>query len=540
MKAIRGRLQQFAGAMMTPIILLVLVGFFVGIGSAFTNYILPEGTFIFSLFAQITSIGFMFMNYLPVWFAVALAFALAKKEKGWAAFSGLVLFFAYHTAIRAYAGTQGFTAETVSVEALMGTQGMGQLEAENFNSLWSNLAGIFTFNMGIFSGIITGLVTAAVHNKYYDKELPNLLSFFSGTRFVTIVVSLLAIPLAMTTYYVWPFVASMLQGVTSFITNSGLLGTFVFGTLDKMLLPFGIHHLIAFPIEYTSVGGVMEIDGTLFEGVRNIVNGQAASAEATSYITRNFTTGRILFQLGGLPGIAAAIYAVAKPENRKKVASIVVPAAVTCMLVGISEPIEYTFLFIAPLFYYLVYAPLSGLAYVVTEVMGVSINGHALFFMIPNLFQPHKVQAWSLLLLIPLWFFLYYFIFKAIILKFNIKTPGREAEDDIRFVTKQEYRTAKGIIPAGGAEVAGQQGDLIAQIIDAFGGRENIEELTSCATRLRVTVSNPQLVVDRTYWQDNLEALGVVENNQYYQIVYGPRVLNLTAKLRDRLGLNEE
>ncbi|MDZ5010446.1 PTS mannose transporter subunit IIC, partial [Clostridium perfringens] len=157
--------------------------------------------------------------------------------------------------------------------------------------------------------------------------------------------------------YIWPYIASALQGITGFISSSGLFGTFVFGTLDKMLLPFGIHHLIAFPIEYSKVGGTMTIDGVLYEGVRNIINGQAASATATGYITRNFTNGRLLFQLAGLPAAALAMYHTAVPEKRKKVAAVLVPAVFTLALVGISEPIEYTFLFIAPLLYFLVYAP---------------------------------------------------------------------------------------------------------------------------------------------------------------------------------------
>lgn len=317
MKNIQAKLQTFAGAMMVPIILLVLVGFFVGIGSAFTNYILPEGNILYNLFTMITNLGFMFMNNLQLWFAVAIAFTLAKKEKGWAAFAGLILFFCFMRGIEGWAALEGWTAETTTVDALV-KSGYTQQAALNFNALWSSSLGIYSYNMGIFSGIVTGLIAAGLHNKFVDTKLPAMFGFFAGKKFVIIMVALASIPLAIAFYYVWPYVAGALQSITGFIRTSGLLGTFVFGTLDKMLLPFGIHHLIAFPIEYTKVGGTMMIDGVMYEGVKNIINGQAASASATGYITRNFTNGRLLFQLAGLPGAAFAMYRCAKPENKKR------------------------------------------------------------------------------------------------------------------------------------------------------------------------------------------------------------------------------
>ena len=314
MKNIQAKLQTFAGAMMVPIILLVLVGFFVGIGSAFTNYILPEGNILYNLFTMLSNLGFFFMNNLQLFFAVAIAFTLAKKDKGWAAFAGMIMYFCFMRGIEGWAALEGWTAETTTVEALM-ANGYTEQAAMNFNALWSSCLGIYAYNMGIFSGIIAGLVTAGLHNRFVDTKLPAMFAFFAGTKFVIMMVTLVSVPLAIVVYYVWPYIGALLQGITAFINTSGLVGTFVFGTLDKMLLPFGIHHLIAFPIEYTSVGGTMTIDGVLYEGVRNIINGQAASADATGYITRNFTTGRVLFQLTGLPGAAFAMYRCAKPQE---------------------------------------------------------------------------------------------------------------------------------------------------------------------------------------------------------------------------------
>lgn len=528
----KGKIQKFAGAMMIPVILFVIVGFYVGIGSAFTNYILTPKTFLHTLFSMFESIGFMVMRFLPFWFAVGISFGLAKKEKGWAAFGGLVMFFAFNTCISTFAGAHGWNADTTSVENLTKNLGYTLQKAQNFNALWTKIAGIFTFDMGIFSGIITGITTSFIHNKWCEKEFKGAFSFFSGPRFVIILITLFAIPLSVATYYIWPFFAAGLQAITKLITTSGLFGTFLFGTADKLLLPFGIHHLIAFPIEYTRVGGTMTIDGVVYEGVRNIMNGQAASAGALGYITRNFTSGRILFQLGGLPGAAYAIYKTAKPENKKKVASLVLPAALTLMFVGISEPIEYTFLFVSPILYFLVHAPLAGLAYVLTEISKVSINGHALFFMIPNLFQMQKVHAWSLLILVPIYFALYYFIFRALILKLNLKTPGRgDDENEIKLYKKSDYNEKV-------AEKKENKGKLPERIVEAFGGADNIDDVTNCATRLRVIVKNEALVASDAEWTSNLEAHGVVRSKKSFQIIYGPRVITVASQVKDVLGLN--
>lgn len=525
MKKIQEKLQSFAGAMMVPIILFVLVGFYVGIGSAFTNYIIPGDNIIKTIFGMFAAMGFTFMNYLPVWFSVGIAFAMAKKEKGWAAFAGIVLFMSFITCIGTYAGSQGWNADTVTVESLL-TMGYSTQEALNFNALWGNVAGKFTFDMGIFSGIIAGVVAGLIHNKFCEIKFPPMFAFFQGTKFVIIMVTVAAVPMAIVTYYVWPIIAAGLQAITYFIGSSGLFGTWLFGFIDKALLPFGIHHLIAFPIEYSSVGGVMTIDGVVYEGVRNIMMGQAGSADATGYIVRNFTSGRILFQLAGLPGAAYAMYRCAKPENRKKVASLLIPAVVTLMLVGISEPIEYTFLFASPLLYWLIYAPLSGLCYVLTEITNVSINGHALFFMIPNLFQPQKVHAMSLLYLLPATFAAYYFAFKFAIQKFNLKTPGRE-DEEIKLMSKKEYNQLKD-----------NKETLEARIVEAFGGASNIDSVACCATRLRVTVKDESLVVPDEAWKEYLEAMGCVHSGNSYQIIYGVNVNSITTSVKDILGID--
>ena len=536
MKKIQARFQTFSGAMMVPVILFVLVGFYVAIGAGLTQFVIPKGNILYDIINSITGLGFMFMNNLQLWFAVGIAFTLAKREKGWAAFAGIIMFFSLSSVIQTYAGLQGFNAETVSVDALI-ANGYTPEAAANFNALWGTSLGYFGYNMGIFFGILSGLMTAWIHNRFVETKFSPTFSFFEGTKFVIIMTTLISVPFGIAIYYIWPVIGTLLQKLTIFIGSSGLFGTFIFGTLDKMLLPFGIHHLIAFPIEYSRLGGSMTVDGTLYEGVRNIIIAQAASPSATGYIVHNFTTGRILFQLAGLPGAAFAMYKTARPENKKKVASLLIPAVLTLALVGISEPIEYTFLFVAPLLFFLLYAPLCGLMYVLAELAQVQINGHALFFMIPNLFQPHKVHAMALIWLLPLAFLLYYFAFKFVIEKFDLKTPGRELQGDIKLMSKKEYNQLKE--QQENETSAGNPADrLEVRIVEALGGASNIENISCCATRLRVEVKDMSQVADDSGWKEHLEALGVIRGANGIQIIYGTRVGSILTAVKDILGLD--
>lgn len=538
MKKIQASLQTFSGAMMVPIILFVLVGFYVAIGAGLTQFVIPKGNFVHDVVKAITGLGFMFMSNLQIWFAVGIAFSLSKKEKGWGAFAGIIMYFCLISVIQTYAGLQGFTAESVSVEALL-EKGYDQYAAANFNALWTTKLGYFGYDMGIFSGILAGLMSAWIHNRFVDTRFNATFSFFEGTKFSIIMNTLISVPFGIAIYYVWPFIGTLLQNITIFIGNSGIFGTFAFGTLDKMLLPFGIHHLIAFPIEYSKLGGTMMVDGTMYEGVRNIMVAQAASPTETGYIVHNFTTGRVLFQLAGLPGAAFAMYKAALPQNRKKVASLLIPAVLTLALVGISEPIEYTFLFVAPILFFLVYAPLCGLMYVLAELAQIQINGHALFFMIPNIFQPHKVHAMALVWLLPLTFAIYYFIFKIAIEKFNLKTPGRVESDEVKLMSKKEYRELKdnsNAVNTGSTQEA--HTSLEAGIIKALGGEDNIENITCCASRLRVEVKDPNLVASDDKWQNELEAKGVIRSGHSVQIIYGTGVGTILTAVKDLLKID--
>ncbi|GLO62888.1 PTS glucose transporter subunit IIBC [Vibrio sp. MACH09] len=525
----RDKVQALAGGMMVSIIVLVIAGIFIGVGAGIINQMSSSDSVIWAFFKLMLDLGLMVMRNLPPFFAIGLAFALAKSEKGWAAFTGFTMFMCFNVAIGSIAAFNGWTQETTSVQSLVADFGMETPDAQNFNSLWGESLGVFSYNMGIFSGILMGCITAWLHNRFYKFEMPTMLSFFSGPRAVVIFGYFAVMPISLVVYYAWPPIAGALQSVTGLITSSGLFGSFLFGVFDKGLLPVGLHHLIAFPIEYTRVGGVMEIDGVVYEGVRNIMNGQMSSPDALGYITHNFTSGRILIQSGGLVGAAYAMYVTSRPENRKKVAAIMIPAVFTAAVIGITEPLEYTFLFVQPFLYFAVHVPLNGLAYVLTEMTNVSIHGNQWLFMVPNLLQPQKVHAWSLLWLVPLYFVVYFFTFKYFILKFKSKTPGREDEgEDVTLYSKSDFK----------AKDQNDKSKLAADIIEALGGEANIENVANCATRLRVSLIDDSLTASDDVWKKQLGAMGVVRMEKGIQVIFGPKVITLASELKEQLNFS--
>ncbi|MGX8851436.1 PTS transporter subunit EIIC [Amedibacillus sp. YH-ame10] len=527
---LKGAFQQFAGAMMVPIIVLVMAGFCVGFGAPLANILLEKGSFLQIIFSMISNIGSMVMKNLPFWFVIGISFGLAKQEKGWAAFSGFIMYMLVNVCISTYAGANGFTAESVTVKNLVDTMGYTVNEAKDFSSLWTQIGGIFTLDMSIFGALVIGIVTGIVHNKMYALKLPNFLSYFAGPRSVIMIAPLIAIVLGIMFYYVWPFMASIMRMLATLISTSGLFGTFLYGASDRALLPTGLHHLITLPLRYTDLGGSMMVDGTLYEGINSINMALTSSVDATGYLIRDFTSGRILSNFGSLPGAALAMYVCARKENRKKAAAILIPVVATAFLVGITEPVEFTILFASPLLYFLVHVPLSGLAFVLTELTKVSIQGFATVFMIPNLLQPDKVHAMSLLVLIPLFFAMYFFIFRWAILKFDIKTPGRKEKEGFKLVGKKDLK--KDTLQNKDIDIRSME------ITENLGGKENIVLVENCATRLRVSVVDSTKVSPDEVWMESLGAMGVVKFDKKYQIIFGPQVISIASDLKKYLGIS--
>lgn len=527
-----GGFQYIAGAMMIPIIILVVCGLLMGFASPFVNFILKEGTISYNFAFMLSKIASMIMRNLPLWFVAGLSFGLAKKNKGYAALAGVFMLMAFNTVIGLNAQLSGITPETLNVEYLVEALNFTENQAIVYTKLFTNVLGVFTYDMSIFGAILCGSIVGILMNKWGDIKLPNMFSFFAGPKFIIVIVPFFAVFAGTAMYYIWPMINNGISYLASFIGRSGLFGTFVYGVVDRALLPFGLHHLVTMPLRYTELGGTMVIDGVKYFGTTNIENALIGSATATSYLVRNFTSGRIPINLGAWPGAALAIYLTARKENRKKVLAILIPAVFTATIVGVTEPIEFTVLFASPVLYYLVHVPLSGLAFVLTELTKVSIQGFAVVFMLPNILQPEKVQAMSLLYLVPMYFAIYFFVFRFAILKFNLKTPGR-GEEVSELVSKKEYQEKIGLTTNSAKKET--TGTLAERIIDGFGGKDNIVSVENCATRLRVKVKDTKLVVTKEVWMNDLEAIGVVERAENYQIIYGPRVMNIATDVNELL-----
>lgn len=537
----KDKLQVFAGAMMTPIIVMVVAGFFIGIGSAFYNVenaqalglgsVIVEGNIIHNFFRIINDLGFMVMRFLPIFFTIAITFSLAKREKGWAAFGALVFYIAINQVITTMFAIHNITPDTTTVEAFIST-GLTPDDASMKASLYTSFLGIFTYDTSIFGAYIAAFLASIIHNKFYTQKLRPALAFFSGPRFAIIMMFIFAIPLGIIMYYGWPIISSMISSGMNMLTRSGLFGTFAIGFLDKALLPFGLHHLI--PVQYTSLGGTLEVGGQVYQGVTNIMYAQLGDPNSTSYIVRNFESGRILVHFAALPGITYAMYKTSYRENRKKAASILIPAVITAFAIGITEPIEYTFLFVAPALFFLIYAPLTALGYVLCEAFNVSIIGSCFRNLFPNLLQPGKVHAWPLVVLIPVFFIVFYLIFKWAILKWDIKTPGRDGKEDITLYSKKDYKEKKENEKNSDAEFVKIDiaDDLPNRILEALGGVDNITNITNCATRLRVELKDVDKAASDAEWTDNLSAIGIIRRKQSLQIIYGTQVMEITTKIK--------
>lgn len=545
------KMQQIGQSMLIPISIIAIGSLCMGLGGAMTapntidslglTNVIYKGSFWFNFFTIVKAMGDVVFKNLPIFFAVGVSFGLANKEKGWAAFSGVVGFLTMHLIISVIFSINGITADTTSVNYFVKHMGMSNVEAVRHNSLYGNTLGYFSFNMGMFGGLMVGIITSAVHNRFYNVKLPVAFEFFAGTRTVPILMIFVGTFLGAINYYIWPTIGLSLAKFSSFIQHTGLFGTFVWAASDKALLPFGLQHLLTQPIRWTQLGGVMEVGGKMVEGTTNIFMAQLADPNSGKLLVRGFQSGRIIVHFGALPGAALAMYVCAKKSKRKAISGLLISAVVTMMLFGVTEPIEFTFLFVAPWLFYLVHVPLTGLAFVLAEYFKVSAFGGGLKDILPTLLQPAKLNYTPYLFLIPLYFALYFFIFRYLILKFDVKTPGRgdDENEEVKLNTKKDYQDkikAKEQAAAGVIEEKSTKNSLACGIIEALGGASNIVNLGNCMTRLRVTVKDASLVKDNSTWTNKLQAISVVRNGNALQVIYGTKVTMIASDVKAELN----
>ena len=532
-----GVLQRIGRSFMLPIAILPVAGLLLGVGSSFTNAtmietyhlqaILGEGTILNSLLTIMSKAGSIIFDNLPIIFAVGVAIGMAKKEKEVAALAAMISFFVMNATMNAMLLIRGDLLAD-------GTLGAGVLEGTV-----TSVCGIQTLQMGVFGGIIVGLGVAALHNKFYKIQLPNALSFFSGSRFVPIISTLTYVVVGIVLYFVWPTVQNGIYALGGLVTGTGYIGTLIFGIIKRALIPFGLHHVFYLPFWQTAVGGTMEVAGQLVQGGQNIFFAQLAdpstvhfSADATRYFS-----GEFIFMIFGLPGAALAMYQCAKPEKKKQAGGLLLSAALACMMTGITEPLEFSFLFVAPILF-VVQVILAGSAYMIAHMLniavGLTFSGGFIDLFLFGILQGNAKTSWIRIIPVGIiYFFLYYFIFSFLIKKLDLKTPGREDNDEeTKLYTKADVNARKAGNTEAGA-TAGSEDSLSAEITRGLGGSANIEDVDCCATRLRCTVSNPDLVNDGILKATG--ASGVVHRGQGVQVIYGPSVTVIKADLEDYL-----
>lgn len=525
-------MQRIGKSFMLPIAILPIAGLLQGIAIALTNQsmieayqlesVLGEGTLIYSFMLILKNVASAIFDDLPLIFAAGVSLGMAKKEKGVAVLSAVIAFFVMHTTINSMLMIDGqlLSDGTVSSDVIQGTI--------------TSMCGIQTLEMGAFGGILVGLGVSFLHNRYYKIEFPDVFSFFGGTRFVPIISTLVFIIVGIIMFYIWPIIQNSIYSLGHFITGTGYIGTFIFGIIKRCLVPFGLHHLFYLPFWQTAVGGTMVVDGTIVQGAQNIFFAQMTDPNLVHYsveATRYFT-GEFIFMIFGLPGAALAMYQCADFKNKKACGGLLLSAALTSMFTGITEPIEFSFIFVAPILFG-VQVLLAGSAYMVAHILnitvGLTFSGGLIDFIMFGVLQGQSKTNWMMIIPVGIvYFLLYYIIFKYLIIKYNLKTLGRDGYQEIT-VFKNSEKSKDENNPVDLQSV---------YVIKGLGGRSNFKELDCCVTRLRATILDMNKIDEGLLKQSG--AAGVVCSGEVIQVIYGPRASIIKAKLEEYLENNRD
>ena len=513
-----GVLQRVGRSLMLPIAILPVAGLFLGIGGSFTNAtfietygltkFLGEGTFAYNILMVLNDAGSVIFSNLPLIFAIGVAIGMAKQEKEVAALAGAIAFFIMHASI----------AALVSV---------------NENSLpagsTTDVLGMTSLQVGVFGGIIVGLGVAALHNRFYKIQLPQVLAFFGGTRFVPIISGIVYLFVGILLYFIWPPIQSGIYALGRLVLNTGYIGTWIYGILERALIPFGLHHVFYLPFWQTALGGSAMIDGQLIEGAQNIFFAELASPNVAHFNVEatRFMAGKFPFMIFGLPGAALAMYQCAKTERKKIASGLLLSAALTSFLTGITEPLEFTFLFVAPVLY-IVHCVLAGLSFMLMHILnvgvGMTFSGGFIDLFLFGILQGNAKTDWLNIIWVGLiYFVLYYFVFKTMIQKLDLRTPGRELEtEETKLYTRKDMNERKN--SSGISEL----------IVRGLGGKGNISDIDCCATRLRITVHDGAKVSEKLLKESG--AAGVIIKGNGVQVIYGPRVTVIKSNLEDYMN----
>lgn len=523
-------LQRIGRSFMFPIALLPVAGLLLGIGSSFTNEqmitsyglqsILGDGTFLHSVLLIMSETGNIIFANLPIIFAMGVALGMAEKEKAVATLSSAIAFFVMHQTINAMLTITGKLSDGAMLE---GTT--------------ADVTGITSLQMGVFGGIIVGLGVAALHNRFYKIKLPTVISFFGGVRFVPIISTFVYILVGVLMFFIWPYIQRGIYSLGGLVTGTGYVGTLIYGIIERALIPFGLHHVFYMPFWQTGLGGTMVIDGVTVQGAQNIFFAQLASPNVTRFSVdaTRFMAGKFPFMMFGLPGAALAMYSVAKPEKKKVAGGLLISAALTAFLTGITEPLEFTFLFVAPVLY-AIHCVFAGISFMLMHILnvglGMTFSGGFIDFLLFGVLQGNDKTNWIWIPIVgAVYFVVYFFVFRFMILKFNYITPGREEiNEETKLYTRKDVEEAKKGESTSKKEVL-ENNDVSKLILEGLGGLDNIEDLDCCATRLRIRVTDSSKVSEDKLKQSG--ASGVIKKGTGIQVIYGPRVTVIKSELED-------
>ena len=523
-------LQRVGRSFMLPIAILPVAGLLLGIGESLSNpnmiaayglqWLLGEGTFFYMIFKVMSNAGNIVFTNLPLIFAMGVALGMAKKEKEVAVLASAISFFIMHTSI----------ATMLELTDMAGSLPEGSV---------TSVTGITSLQMGMFGGVLVGLGTAALHNRFYKIQLPRILSFFGGTRFVPIICSIVYLLVGILMFYIWPVLQEGIYMLGDIVQRSGYYGTFLYGVIERALIPFGLHHVFYLPFWQTAVGGTMEIAGVSVQGAQNIFFAQLADPNTVRFSVEatRFMSGKFPLMMFGLPGAALAMYHCALPNKQKIAGGLLISAALTSMLTGITEPLEYTFLFAAPLLY-VIHCVLAGCAFMLMHMLqvgvGLTFSGGLIDLFLFGILQGNAKTNWIMIVVVGVFYFIiYYVLFTFLIKRFDFKTPGRESESQ-EIKVSERLAVVEKTDEGQQTEKKDSDADALSSLICAgLGGKDNIISLDCCATRLHVAMKDPMQMDDILLQASG--AAGIYKKSRGLQIIYGPRVTIIKSDLEDYL-----
>ncbi len=557
-------LQRIGKAIMLPIAALPIAGILLGVGGALlgiSGLDNPPGIyqpliafvnipFVTAILTVMKNIGDIVFGNLPILFAVGVAVGLAKKDKGTAALASVFGFIVMN--------------QVISTLLSLGVTQLGVLTPDNvgeYGTYVTTNLGIFTLNMSVFGGIITGIITAILHDRFHEIQLPQVIGFFSGSRFVPIVTAITMAFVGAILAYLWPVVQNGIGMIANLVRDAGFIGTFFYGLIERALIPFGLHHVFYTPFWFGSfVDGQILVNGAwqsvagantaYFAQLSSMTDLVGASSDTMATVvsgTTRFMAGKFPFMMFGLPAAAFAMYRCAAPSKRKAVGSLLLAAGITSLLTGITEPLEFTFIFVAPVLYG-VHCVLAGISFMLMDIfnvfIGMTFSGGLIDFSLFGLLPAGAgvPTKWFMVLLVgAVYAVVYYFLFSFIIRKFNLKTPGRdENEEETKLYSKADYQGRNGKsntdtkVSAGGAK--GEIAEKAPAVLEALGGPENIVSVDACITRLRVEVKD-RSKVDKDRLK-SLGAAGVMEVGKGIQAIFGAKADGYKNAINDILGNN--